>query len=99
MKQHTLLLILLATLSGCRSQTPDLTQLRADQWQEDIRFFMEQAPKIHVNLYNTLPKSRFDSIGNDLIQRVPNLSSGQITAEMVCSGSGIGRWAHQSNPA
>jgi len=83
MKQHTLLLILLATLSGCRSQTPDLTQLRADQWQEDIRFFMEQAPKTHVNLYNTMPKSRFDSIGNDLIHRVPSLRSEQITAEMV----------------
>ncbi len=83
MKQHLLLFALFAALSGCTAQVPDLAHLTPDQWREDIRFFMEQAPKTHVNLYNTMPKSRFDSIGNDLMNRVPNLSADQITAEMV----------------
>lgn len=90
MKHYPILFTLLALLYSCAAQTPEPTRLTPDQWRDDIRFFMEQAPKTHVNLYNTMPKSRFDSIGNDLLSRVPNLTADQITAEMVRWVAAIG---------
>lgn len=80
MKETKQLLLIagLALLSSCKAQP-----LTPDQWREDIRFFMEQAPKTHIHLYNTLPKSQFDSIGADLMRRVPTLTDAQITAELV----------------
>lgn len=76
--KQLLLLLGLALLSSCKAQP-----LTPDQWREDIHFFMEQAPKTHIHLYNTLPKSQFDSIGTDLMRRVPTLTNAQITAELV----------------
>lgn len=78
MKHILYFFLALSVLSGCQSQP-----LSPDQWREDIRFFMEQAPKTHISLYHILSKSRFDSIGADLLNRVPNLTGEQITAELV----------------
>lgn len=69
-------------VGGC-SQNVDFSTLTPEQWQEDIRFFMEQAPKTHINLYHTLPKSRFDSIGGDLLRRTTSLDATHIRQEMV----------------
>lgn len=90
MKNFLVILTLLFGLSACNTQTPDLSSLSAAQWQEDVRFFMDHAPEVHIDLYHSISKNTFDSIGNDLIRRIPKLNSTQITAELIRWVASIG---------
>jgi hypothetical protein len=53
------------------------------QWQEDIRYYDKHIRKGHLNLFHTLPEKDFDGEISQLLASVKNLSSVQITAELI----------------
>ncbi len=89
MKSLAFIFCFLFILTACPSQNTKKV-LDTEQWRQDLRFFTEQAPKIHANLYHTLPKTTFDSIAADLDRRLNQLTDDQIRAELIKWVAAIG---------
>ncbi len=56
----------------------DLSALSADQWRADLRYLVEQMPKVHVNLYHTMTRGQLDTAVADLDRRIPSLNTDEI---------------------
>ncbi len=57
--------------------------LSAEQWQQDLTAFAEQAPKVHKNLFHALAREQFEGAVQHLKDRVPALSRNQIIVELA----------------
>jgi tetratricopeptide (TPR) repeat protein len=55
----------------------------AAQWREDLRYFAEQAPQVHRNLFHSMTHEEFETAVKSLDQRIPNLSRNQIIVELA----------------
>ena len=75
----TVFLVIVSSLSYCSSVTP----AEAAQLREDLRFFAEQAPRVHKNLYHSVTREQFDLAVNGLHERIPTLSRNQIVPEIM----------------
>ncbi len=53
------------------------------QWREDLRYFAEQAPQVHKNLFHSMTRDQFESAVNSLDQRIPTLSRNQMIVELA----------------
>jgi tetratricopeptide (TPR) repeat protein len=56
---------------------------KAKQWQEDLLYLADEAPKMHKNLFHTITPAQFDSAIKGLHRRIPNLSRHEIIVEMA----------------
>src|ERR1700693_5875700 len=55
----------------------------AAQWREDLRYFAEQAPQVHRNLFHSVTHEEFETAVKSLDQRIPTLSRNQIIVELA----------------
>src|SRR5215471_2289306 len=58
-------------------------QLTPEQWQQDLRAFSEQAPKVHKNLFHAMSREQFEASLKQLHDRIPSLSRNQIIVELA----------------
>lgn len=57
--------------------------LTAQQWREDLRYFAEQMPKVHNNLFFKMSKKDFDAAVANLDKKIPNLERHEIVLELM----------------
>jgi len=82
-------LLLLAFVSGTSSAQysrnsktgPD--KETADQWRRDLRYFADELPKRHKNLFHTMTREQFDRAVSNLNERIQSLDRNQIIVEMA----------------
>jgi hypothetical protein len=53
------------------------------QWLADLRFMMEDLPRVHKNLYHTTSKAKFDSAATTLSAQIPRMSRDEIIMGMM----------------
>jgi len=58
-------------------------QMNAKAWHEDLRFFAEQLPKCHQNLFHTMTHDRFETAVALLDERIPALARHQVIVELA----------------
>jgi tetratricopeptide (TPR) repeat protein len=90
MKLNTLLSLLLVVASV---STPSLfafqgkyrgaEAITAAQWREDLRFFADELPKRHKNLFHTMTRAQFDSAVKHLDGQIPTLAGHEIAVEFM----------------
>jgi hypothetical protein len=59
------------------------TPAETAEWREDLRYFAEQAPQVHRNLFHSMTHEEFETAVKNLDQRIPNLSRNQIIVELA----------------
>ena len=69
-----------ATLSAQAQSPADLTP---EQWRADLRFFAEELPKRHKNLFFKTPREKFEAAVAALDARIPALQRYQIIVELA----------------
>src|SRR5258707_1376076 len=57
--------------------------LTVQQWRQDLKTFVEQAPKVHKNLFHSLTREEFEAAVQGLSARIPTLSRNQIIVELA----------------
>jgi tetratricopeptide (TPR) repeat protein len=57
--------------------------VEAGRWREDLRYFAEQAPQVHKNLFHSMTREQFDAALKNLDERIPSLSRNQIIVEIT----------------
>jgi hypothetical protein len=57
--------------------------LTAEQWRTDLRFFAEELPKRHKNLFHTMTRAQFDSAVKQLDGQIPALAGHEIAVEFM----------------
>jgi hypothetical protein len=73
------LVVSVSVLSHALPSTPAETA----QWREDLRYFAEQAPQVHRNLFHSMTHEEFETAVKRLDQRIPTLSRNQIIVELA----------------
>jgi hypothetical protein len=73
------LIVLVSMLSHASPVTP----AEASRWREDLRYFAEQAPQVHKNLFHSMTREHFDTALKNLDERIPGLSRDQIIVEIT----------------
>lgn len=58
-------------------------KLTAEQWEADIKFFVNEMSKVHINPYHTTPKNRFEENSAVLIGKLSHMSDNEIIAEIA----------------
>ncbi len=53
------------------------------EWQEDVRFLVEEMEHKHPGLFARLDRTVWDSVTSDIVTRVPSLSEGEIIMELT----------------
>ncbi len=77
------ILVCLIVLVSLRSHASPVTPLEAARWREDLRYFAEQAPQVHKNLFHSMTPKQFDDAVKSLDERIPTLTRNQIIAEIT----------------
>jgi len=67
-----------------------VTPAEAKQWQDDLRYFAEQAPQVHKNMFHSMTREQFDTEVKSLDARIPTLSRSQIIVEITRIVANIG---------
>ncbi|HWG32843.1 MAG TPA: S41 family peptidase, partial [Gemmatimonadaceae bacterium] len=62
---------------------PPTAALTAAQWRADLKFMMENLPKVHKDLYHSTSKATFDSAATALYTQIPQLSRDEIIMGMM----------------
>jgi len=58
---------------------PTLTK---EQWRQDVRYFAEQLPKRHKNLYHAVSREQFERAVSDLDAAIPSLQDHEIVVRL-----------------
>ena len=74
--------LLLTAFTAQRAQA-GLPPMNAQKWREDLRYFAEQAPKAHKNLFHTMTREQFETAVASLDRRIPELNDDQVVAELA----------------
>jgi tetratricopeptide (TPR) repeat protein len=77
------ILVCLIVLVSLQSHASQVTPVEAARWREDLRYFAEQAPQVHKNLFHSMTREQFDAALKNLDQRIPSLSRNQIIVEIT----------------
>jgi len=75
-------LVLLISIS-LLTRASTVTPAEAAHWREDLRYFAEEAPQVHKNLFHAIPKKQFEAAVKSLDERIPTLSRDQIIVELT----------------
>lgn len=59
------------------------SQMTAEKWREDLRFFAERLPATHKNLFHKMSKAEFDSAVKQLDERIPTLADHEVVMELM----------------
>jgi tetratricopeptide (TPR) repeat protein len=60
-----------------------VTPAEAGRWRQDLRYFAEQAPQVHKNLFHSMTREQFDAAVKNLDEHIPSLSRNQIIVEIT----------------
>jgi hypothetical protein len=60
-------------------QAPTLTK---EEWRQDLRYFAEQLPKRHKNLYHAVSREQFERAVSDLDAAIPTLKDHEIIVRL-----------------
>jgi Peptidase family S41 len=60
------------------------------KWRDDLAFFRAEMPRVHKNLFHTMPREEFERMINALAARVPWLEDHEIAVELGRIVAGIG---------
>src|ERR1700730_18466533 len=83
-------LVSLIVLVSLQSHESPVTPVEAGRWREDLRYFAEQAPQVHRNLFHSMTREQFDAAVKNLDDHIPSLSRNQIDVEITRSVAMIG---------
>lgn len=70
-------------VSGAFSQSAESNKLTTEQWKEDITYFLNEMPKVHINPFHTTSKETFEKFAYDLIKRMPAMNDNEILTEIT----------------
>ena len=82
MKLGILSLILLLVVPVAAAQTP-VSQARAEQWREDLRYLTTDLPRRHPNLFFRARREDFNRAAADLDQAIPRLRDAEIRVALM----------------
>lgn len=71
------------TLCSVLGHASTSTPAETTEWREDLRYFAEQAPQVHQNLFHSMTHEEFETAVKNLDQSIPNLSRNQIIVELA----------------
>lgn len=60
-----------------------LTPERAEAWEQDLRFYLQQGEQNHINFYHSIDKAVLNAELNGLIKRLPDLNEYEVLAELL----------------
>ena len=83
MLRRSLILVCLIVLVSLLSPASPVIPAEAGRWREDLRYFAEQAPQVHKNLFHSMIREQFDNAVKSLDERIPTLSRNQIIVEIT----------------
>ena len=65
------------------SSGPVVGQTGAGRWHDDLEFFATELPRLHRNLFDNMTREEFETAVGRLDERIPSLSTPEITAELA----------------
>jgi hypothetical protein len=77
----TVRLLTLATLlfsSATLAENTPRSQIDAEKWRADLRYFAEQLPEVHMNAFHAMSREQFETAVRDLHEKIPALGRNQI---------------------
>lgn len=78
-----ILSVLLSFLVNMVFSQEKVSQLEGEKWRADLQVLATEMPKIHPNLFHSIPREEFETAVKQLNQRIPNLARHQIIVEMM----------------
>lgn len=79
---HFIITILIFT-SSVYSQNINDNKLTAEQWTEDIDYFMNGMAKVHINPYHTTSQAVFETTASELKSKLSGMKDNEIIAGIV----------------
>ena len=79
---HFIITILIYT-SSVYSQNINDNKLTAEQWTEDIDYFMNGMAKVHINPYHTTSQAVFETTASELKSKLSGMKDNEIIAGIV----------------
>src|SRR5208337_1228009 len=77
------ILACLIVIASLLCHASPVTPAEAAQWREDLRYFAEQAPQVHKNLFHSMAREQFETAVKNLDERIPSLSRNQVIVEIT----------------
>ena len=78
-----LLVSALAQQNSSSQPAPIRSQMTAEKWREDLRFFAERMPATHKNLFHKMSKVEFDAAVKHLDEKIPTLADHEVIVELM----------------
>lgn len=78
-----MMLCIMSLVSGTAADAQTTPLSRDERWREDIRFYSQELPKRHKNLFFKWPKGEFEREVTRLESRVPKLADGEVALELM----------------
>ena len=72
-----------AFAQGRLASRNEIPQLNAEQWRVDLRYFAEQMPKRHKNLFHAITQEQFTNAVWKLDGEIPFLNRDQIVVALA----------------
>lgn len=83
MSQLSRLLVCLSIFVIIPASLSAQTKLTPEQWHEDLRFFAENMPKTHRNLFHSMTREQFDAAVKRLDERISTMADHEILVELM----------------
>ncbi len=69
--------------SAIQSPSQTSNQISADQWKQDVSYFLDNMEKVHINAYHTTSKNDFEKFAADLTGKLSTMTDNQVFVEIL----------------
>ena len=73
----------LAQQNSTSQPAPVRSQMTAEKWREDLRYFAERMPATHKNLFHKMSKAEFETEVKQLNDKIPSLAAHEVVVELM----------------
>ncbi len=75
--------LIFITGTSVLGQGPRISELSAEQWRADLRYFANEMPRSHKDLFHSMSREEFDSFIKRFHDRIPSLTHNEIVVEFM----------------
>lgn len=75
--------IILFSIPNQSSSQISSNQISAEQWKQDVSYFLDNMEKVHINPYHTTSKNEFEKFAAHITSRISTMTDNQVFVEIL----------------